>query len=65
MAFDPHEICHVLVHVGGNQCQDDTGDLSDPSTLYTAAGDRITTKEDADIASNLSSCMILLHVLLV
>ena len=65
MAFDPHEICNVFVHVGGNQCQDDVGDLSDPSTLYTAAGYRITTKEDTGMASILSSCMILLHVLLV
>ena len=65
MAFDPHETYHVFVHVGGNQCQDDTGDLSDPSTLYAAAGDCITTTEDTDIASKLSSCIVLLHVHLV
>lgn len=26
------------LRTGGNQCYDDTGDLSDPSTLYTSAG---------------------------
>ena len=30
------EVC--ALGTGGNQCYDDTGDLSDPSTLYTSAG---------------------------